>query len=1343
MPKNTSKITPGEIRSIRRSLGLTQVEAGELLGGGPRGFNKYEAGTVKPAASVVNLLRLLEANPPMLKTLVGNRTGPMTEPATGPFNLSGEHIAALTERALPELLRRLLSVEARHNDIAASAIHVASRIHTPDGGEDGRIAWTGPPSRTRFLPGPLCQFQLKAGKIKPATAGRDVLSGTGEVKPMVRSVIETGGHYVMLCAYRYVQREIEDRKARIRKAIRDAGLSVDDNQIDFRDADQIAAWVNSYPAVATWVRERTQPGLVGPFRSWSHWAGRPEHDDSPWIEDERLAALRSEMRTSVAEPRCVVRVVGRSGVGKTRLVLEALGPANDDEPPLHSLSDLVLYAVESKGGAERLNETVQSLADAGDRAIVVVDECIPETHRSLSNMVLRQSSRLSLVTIDHEPATGTQDQKTLNVAEAPYFVTEAIIDRIPHVRHPEDRLRLAHFCRGFPKIAIRVGQKWGSVPMAHVTDSDLIDAFVLGRSLLDRELLLKSAALLATFGLVYREPRAASQLGEIAKLQHNLEEPDLRRAVDDLCRRGVAQSRGRAVLLQPSPIATSLAERQWGEWSPAEWDDVLTGDVPPRLRASAARQLALLNTTDTARRVTDSVCRPDGPFDGFERLAATACAEVLSSLAEVDPAIVAERIERCLDEVDDLTKIEGDVRRHLVWGLEKIAFDPQTFKEGARLLLRLAIAENESISNNATGQFTALFPVILGSTAADGDARLSLLDEVEDAADVAKCVVIVEALSAGSKTDHFMRFTGAEAAGSRPAFESWRPDTNHAAFSYIRGCVTRLMRFATRTDRSGIIARDRLAEQLRSLVSRGFIDVVETVVDNVLAVVDDWPRALEELGHVLAYDSPGMAPDPTNRVRTLVARLKPKSLESRVRFVVTEMPWGYPGDEKLDFDVQKQRQLDTVRALACDLVKQPTILTSFLTQLSRGDQRMAFCFGRAIAESSPTPIQWLEPMIAAVSGVPNAERNHSLLSGLIVGIATSFPNDVAAFKERAARSAELAPALPPICSQLGITSSDIALVLRAFNEGLLHPFQLRHWLGGGVLANLPAPAVRQLIDAMLVNSAEGFAAAVELMGMYAHGTPDKLDGLRPQIRRIAADAARWAAPKGHVTTDHYFEEIMRWLLDKGREDPDARTAALALARALVDMDEYHETEIINPVIPKLLSGFPEIVWPLVGQAIVSNPQRAWRFQNLLGNVHSFEHRENPPLLSLPEDTLFAWCQAHPDRAPEFVASILPFLTSYQADGADHAIHPVMARLLNEFGDGDDVLRAVERNIGSYGWSGSLTNYYALYEQPMRGLRNHQRSTVGRWAQKMLRQLSAQIKDAGNEDEELSGYSETQ
>src|ERR1700734_2835429 len=35
---------PEEIRRIRKKLGLTQAEAGQLIGGGPRAFQKYETG---------------------------------------------------------------------------------------------------------------------------------------------------------------------------------------------------------------------------------------------------------------------------------------------------------------------------------------------------------------------------------------------------------------------------------------------------------------------------------------------------------------------------------------------------------------------------------------------------------------------------------------------------------------------------------------------------------------------------------------------------------------------------------------------------------------------------------------------------------------------------------------------------------------------------------------------------------------------------------------------------------------------------------------------------------------------------------------------------------------------------------------------------------------------------------------------------------------------------------------------------------------------------------------------------------------------------------------------------
>ena len=67
--RTASEITADEIRAIRQNLGLTQAEAGELLGGGPRAFTKYESGAIKPSASIVKLLHLLEANPRMIENL--------------------------------------------------------------------------------------------------------------------------------------------------------------------------------------------------------------------------------------------------------------------------------------------------------------------------------------------------------------------------------------------------------------------------------------------------------------------------------------------------------------------------------------------------------------------------------------------------------------------------------------------------------------------------------------------------------------------------------------------------------------------------------------------------------------------------------------------------------------------------------------------------------------------------------------------------------------------------------------------------------------------------------------------------------------------------------------------------------------------------------------------------------------------------------------------------------------------------------------------------------------------------------------------------------------------------
>ena len=1364
MKRIEPSIEPSEVRSIREKLRLSQVEAGELLGGGPRAFTKYEAGTIRPRASVVRLLRVLDQNPDALASLTGGDRLTASGSEILPFEVTGEHIALLTERTLPVLLRRLLSAEAQAHGLPEYGIHVAGTITTPDGGEDGRITWTEGPPQTSFLPSPFSQFQLKAGPVAPAVAARDVVSRSGEVKPMVRAALEAGGHYIMLCAHPYTHQQIDAREKRIRAALRDAGMDLEDGQVDFRDADQAAAWVNRYPSVAAWVKQWTQPGTVGPFRSWTHWASRTEHDTSPRVDDDRLPSLREPVRERASEPHRVVRVVGPSGIGKSRLILEALGPSEQDERQGYSLADLVLYADESEVGELAINGVVQALADNAQRAILVVDRCPPEAHRTLVGMVQRQASFLSLITIDDEIPAAARDQTIVEIAEcetlvkvpeAPSSVTETLINLVCPGLPSEDFRRLAHFSRGFPKIAHLVARAWTSArSVAHATEEHLVQTYVVGRRSHERELLLTSAQLLAAFRLVRVDHPDGDQLAELAARGRNLSGPDLRDGINQLVDRGVARRRGKCVTLQPRPIALHLAERKWRDWSRDEWDSILGGDASPDLKVGAAKQLALLNTTDVAQQVVEHVCRDGGPFDGIEGIAQPSHAEVLSALAEIDTSLVAERIRRSLRHVPDLDAVRGDVRRHLVWALEKIAFHPDSFDEGAHLLLRLALAENETYGNNATGQFVGLFPVVFGNTAADGEARLVLLREVARSDDRVQQEIVVDALVNGSATDHFSRSVGSETHGARPTLSFWYPATTDEAHSYIQSCLELLVEFATGRSEVADAACVGLGRNLGSLISNGFIDLVEAVVRQVAPTYDSWPEALETLGWFMRHHSSKAGSEIVDRVRALMDELGPQGLDGRVRMLVTEMSWEYLWDEELDHEQLYLRQVGAVREFAAELLRQPEVLGGLLPRLSRQleprdgrhPQRMLYPFGQAIADLADTPLDWLGPITEALGEIPADERDFDLLSGYLGGIRKAHPDEVEQFKVRAAASDVLAPALPLVCWRLGIVASDIGLMLSALEEGRLSPWQLMQWTLGGVLADVEAPAVAPLFDALLDHSNSGYAVALDLIGMYAFRRPEVLEDFRPQLRNAAENLSRWDHSQHRGAIGNHFGDLMKWILEKGREDPDARAIALALARAIADLDDTTpegivaarmiEERMIKPVIRLLLGGFPEIAWPSLGQAIISDPLRAWHLGTLLGSRMSSDDRHDAAILSLPEDVLFEWCRAHPDSAPAFVATVVPVLTTYNRDAQERALHPCTARLIDEFGDREDVLQAITGNIHSFSVWGSPTGYFALYEAPLSWLRDeHASAKVRRWARATLRDIAAVSEGMRNEEDE--------
>src|SRR6185437_7007759 len=95
----------------------------------------------------------------------------------GIFKVTAKQIASLDDDGLVDLLRRLLHAEARGAGLPLGGVHVPAQITIPDGGEDGRMLWSGGADRTDYLLRRFTAFQAKATGITEASLTAETHAG--------------------------------------------------------------------------------------------------------------------------------------------------------------------------------------------------------------------------------------------------------------------------------------------------------------------------------------------------------------------------------------------------------------------------------------------------------------------------------------------------------------------------------------------------------------------------------------------------------------------------------------------------------------------------------------------------------------------------------------------------------------------------------------------------------------------------------------------------------------------------------------------------------------------------------------------------------------------------------------------------------------------------------------------------------------------------------------------------------------------------------------------------------------------------------------------------------------
>jgi len=377
----------------------------------------------------------------------------------------------------------------------------------------------------------------------------------------------------------------------------------------------------------------------------------------------------------------------------------------------------------------------------------------------------------------------------------------------------------------------------------------------------------------------------------------------------------------------------------------------------------------------------------------------------------------------------------------------------------------------------------------------------------------------------------------------------------------------------------------------------------------------------------------------------------------------------------------------------------------------------------------------------AYAVAPEGNRNFGVLMGYYIGLQQRIPEAVEAFKKRASQSAVFGIALPPICLNLGITPGDVVLACTGLKAGAIPARSIGSWGYGGVLAKLEPAVVTPLFDLLFDLYGDAYLIGLDVMGMYVFGNADRLDALRPQLLKAAENLQKRGKPRNaRMEGAHHFEQMMTWLLKKGRDDSDARAVAAALAKHIANDTESDSRDFLGKLLPILLRNFAPIVWPPIGQVIANGPAVAWHIERVLGDMFSMGDEKHPAILHLPEEIMFTWAHANPDVGPAFLARTLPALSTRKAEAEGRTFHPLVLRLLNEFGDRDGVLSTLVQNMHTFGWSGSTATYYALYEKPLQALFEHPVGAVRRWARVTFAQMRKHVDSAKREDDERDALS---
>ena len=1260
------------------------------------------------------------------------------------FDISKDQLLRLSDVDLRELVARLCEAELSRTGAPVSAVRWGGSQTAPDGGLDVEILVKGQEFAGDFVPRAWTGIQVKKSNM-PAGKIAEEMSPKVVLRPIFPELaIHNGCYIIVSLADDPAGTRLDDREKAMQaqiESVKDQG----DLRMEFYGRGRLADWLRQHPGVQLWVREKLGLPLSG-WRPFGRWSTTP-----PGVEDDliceagvtialpggrdKLGTLQgiNGIRELIRSSDKAVRIVGLSGVGKSRIVQALFEETVGDEPLDRHLA---IYADLGEAPDPPVRTILERLAAEERPAIVVLDNCSSDAHNRIASQAASLPN-LCLVTVEYDIQEDKPEvTSVVRVdAEGPE-IAETLIRR----RHPDlgqvNARRIAEFSGGNARVALALADAASEEKesLSSFSPAQLFDRLFYQRGAPDADL-LKAAEVLA---LVYSFSISTNEGGvdELAALAGLLSQdrPVLYRAAETLVKRQLAQKRGNWRAVLPHAVSNRLAKRALENISVDDILNAFQGLPSPRLLKSFGKRLGYLHDHEVAQRIVKSWLSPGGLLHNLHGLNE----DSIQLLLNVAPA-VPEDVLSAIEAQDETFFSRGNpLFPTFVDLLAKIAYEAGLFERCANLLAKFALTEREGENRNSIqDRLFGLFSLYLSGTEANPDARENFVRRFLMSDKQNEQRLGLGMLRAALQSYHWFA-VGDFDFGARPRSYGYHPKTSEEQNQWFMRFVALAREIATGEDVYLLTqVRTLLARELRGLwdhpgLRAALVDLAMALneqrswLEGWLAVRSikyyDYRRTggtklLDKLDEMPESERPS---DEATKIYVLGAELldkldkalKPGRLSDEVRtYVLSAGHEQFTLDEEFNSDDDQKWQESGKRAaarahdLGMAVADEPKVMGELSQDLFTAQSGYLTEFGRGVA-SKCDDLQGLWERLIEWLELAGDQASHC---GVLCGVLEVIQERDAPLAQKILDEAVQNRILRKFIVRLQVSVPlDDTGVYRLhssldFEDTPLPQFGNLTW--HRPLDTFNETDVRDLMLRIL-DRPDGAEVVLDDLSMRLYVLRDDKLVLGPDLKRVGILAS--AALLRHKADFHYGDSIYSHLSE--------------VLKSCMDEVEFPEetSEVFDAYFVRLRASYGYVGG--IEEAVAVLAEKAtFRFldgiffdsalKDYRHNVFKERHDEKNPLSSVCVATLLDWCRQgdFQERLSMISEAIYPFEKELEGDGV--VLSEQARAIMDVTQDPSTVLRNLCSFVRPSGWSGSLANIIAKRRQAFEMLLKHDRSDI--------------------------------